>query len=114
MKQSFKTVTAVIVASLLSFYTFAQDETSTTARWVSDKGYWVIENNIKDPLQHTIWFYNNDNVLLYKELLTGVKLNPHKRKIKMKLKKVLESAVTAWEKNKNVEENKNYVTMILR
>ena len=74
-------------------------------RWVSDKGYWVIESNINYPKDHIIRFYNTENTLVYKETLTGVKLNPKKAKVKMKLKKILESSVVAWEmKKKTIEE----------
>ena len=74
-------------------------------RWVSDKGYWVVESNINFPTNHIIRFYNTGNVLVYKETLADVKLNPERTKIKMKLKKVLESSVVSWEKvNKSNEE----------
>lgn len=114
MKQYFKTVMAVVVLAFISFSAFAQDEQPVTPKWVSDKGYWVIESNIKDPLNHLIRFYNNDNVLLYKEAVTSVKLNPEKRAVRMKLKKVLEVSVIAWEQKKAMEENKNYVAAILK
>ncbi len=114
MKQYFKTMMAVVVLAFISFSAFAQDEQPVIPKWVSDKGYWVIESNIKEPLNHVIRFYNNDNVLLYKEAVNGVKLNPEKRAIRMKLKKVLEASVVAWEQKKVTEENKNYVAAILK
>ena len=114
MKQYFKTMMAAVVLSFIAFSAFAQEEQPVTPKWVSEKGYWVIESNIKDPLNHLIRFYNNDNVLLYKEAITGVKLNPEKRAVRMKLKKVLEAAVVAWEQKKITEENKNYVAAILK
>lgn len=95
------------IISLISMLTFGQRVPSQQERrpkfpdWVSDKGYWVVESNLNSPLDHIITFYNNDNELLYKETLTGVKLNPEKRKVKMKLKKALESAVLAWENKKD-------------
>ena len=52
-------------------------------------------------MNHIIRFYNNDNELLYKETITGVKMKAGKRKVKMKLKKVLEASVQAWEKKKD-------------
>jgi len=80
---------------------FQQERRPKFPDWVSEKGYWVIESNINSPLNQIVTFYNNDNELLYKETMTGVKLNPEKRSVKMKLKKVLESSVLAWEKKKN-------------
>lgn len=89
---------------LIAMLTFAhfiasaqQDKDTHIPKWVSDKGYWVVKGNVNTPLDNTILFYNNDHVLVYKESLTGVKLNPDKRKVKMKLKQVLESSITAWE-----------------
>jgi hypothetical protein len=113
MKQIIKSWITVTTLSLVVLTSFAQDEKPHTPRWVSDKGYWVVESNIHTPLDHIIRFYTNDNLLIYKETLSGVKLNPDKRKVKMKLKKVLESAVLVWEHKKVPEENKNYVIAIL-
>ena len=116
MKQQLKFLIATLAIFLSSFTSFAQEETQTTSssKWVSDKGYWVIESNTKDPLQHAIRFYTNDDVLVYKEAVAGVKLNPAKRKVKMMLKKVLETSLLAWEKKKTPEENMNYVMAILK
>ena len=114
MKQKIKTLLAATALSLISLCSFSQTAQHAIPRWVSDKGHWVVESNIHSPLDHIIWFYNNDNVLVYKETLTGVKLNPEKRKVKMKLKKVLEASVLAWEKKRVPEENKEYVAAILK
>ncbi|MBL7738366.1 MAG: hypothetical protein JNK14_04050 [Chitinophagaceae bacterium] len=114
MKQKTKTWMAVLALTFISLCSFAQDEQQTaTPRWVSDKGYWVVESNIHAPLNHIIRFYDNNDVLIYKETITGIKLNPAKRKVRMKLKKVLDASVLAWEKNKQPEENKDYVASIL-
>lgn len=103
---------AIALLGMLSVSPAAQ-ETSRPAPWVSDKGYWVVESNIHSPMNHTIWFYNNTGIMIYKELLTGIKLNPDKRKVKMKLKKVLETAVIAWQQRQVPDENKNYVAIAL-
>ncbi len=82
-------------------------------RWVSDKGYWVVESNINSPMDHIIRFYTTDNVLVYKETLKGVKLNAERSKVKMKLKKILESSVLAWEKRKQGSEELAWVKAVL-
>jgi hypothetical protein len=82
-------------------------------RWVSDKGYWVVESNINFPRNHIIRFYNADNILVYKETLTGMKLNPERTRIKIKLKKVLESSVVTWEKAKKSNEEMALVKTVL-
>ena len=104
MLQKLKTGLSLIILSLISIGALAQEQKKTLHKfppWVSDKGYWVVETNLHSPLNHLVSFYNNDNVLLHKKTLTGVKLNPDKRKIKMKLKKELESAIIAWERKNN-------------
>ncbi|MBL7742599.1 MAG: hypothetical protein JNN00_03905 [Chitinophagaceae bacterium] len=115
MKQKAKTWMAALALTFISLCSFAREEqpASTTPRWVSDKGYWVVESNIHSPFDHIIRFYNNDDILIYKETVTGVRLNPAKRKVKMKLKKVLDASVLAWEQNRVPEENKEYVASIL-
>jgi hypothetical protein len=82
-------------------------------RWVSEKGYWIVESNINFPTNHIIRFYNADNVLVYKETLAGVKLDPERTKIKMKLKRVLESSVVTWEKMKKSNEEMALVKSVL-
>ena len=65
-------------------------------RWVSAKGYWMVESNINAPRHSYVYFYNNENVLVHKETIDGVKLSVNKRRTKMKLKKALEIVVDAW------------------
>jgi hypothetical protein len=114
MKRVIKTWIAIALLGMLSITAAAQEERSKPAPWVSDKGYWVVESNINSPLNHTVWFYNNTGDMIYKESLTGVRLNPDKRKVKMKLKKVLETAVIAWQQHRVPDENKNYVAAVLK
>jgi hypothetical protein len=95
-----------MIIALISIGSLAQLQRKvqpSVPKWVSGKGYWIIESNIHTPLDHIVSFYNNDHVLLYKEALKGVKLNIEKRKVKMKLKKLLEAAVIAWERKKKPE-----------
>jgi len=56
-----------ILFSLITFNTSAQNPTSKIPRWVSDKGYRVVECNINSPMDHMIRFYYNENELLCKE-----------------------------------------------
>jgi hypothetical protein len=102
-----------IILNCVSFYSFSQNSRGTP-RWVSEKGYWVVESNIHSPKKHIIRFYNNENSLVYTETLTNVKLNPYKRKTKMKLKKILESSVVAREKQQTRREEGILVNAILK
>jgi hypothetical protein len=115
MKQTIKTGVFALALILISFRSFSQEqEKAVTPKWVSDKGYWVVESNIHSPLENTVRFYNNDNVQIYKETISGTRINFKKAKVKMKLKQALESAILAWEKNKIPEENKEYVSVLLK
>ena len=105
---TYKTISWLVLTllSLISIGSFAQLPFQQERRpifpsWVSEKGYWVVESNIHSPLNHVVSFYTNDNQLIYKETLTDIKLNPEKRKVKLKLKKILESAVLAQENKKD-------------
>lgn len=113
MKQV-KILAAILFFSLTGTAAKAQTEKNNTAPWASDKGYWVVESNKKPALEHTLRFYTNDNVLMYTETLTGIKLNPAKRKVKMQLKQALETSAIAWQKNKQAEANKDYVATLLK
>lgn len=113
MKQQLRTIAILALLSLFGAGAFAQETENAVPRWASDRGYWVVESNIHTPLNHTVRFYNNDNILVYQETLTGVKLNPDRRRTKMKLKKILESSVTAWEKKGAKSEDIGLVKAIL-
>ncbi|HEX6193823.1 MAG TPA: hypothetical protein VFZ42_15725 [Chitinophagaceae bacterium] len=114
MKQRSKTILVALLFMIVATTIQAQDSRPEIPKWHSEKGYWVVESNINSPLDHIIRFYNNDNVLMYKEAVTGVRMDPTKRKTKMKLKKVLESSMDTWQLAKVAEENKNYVAAVFK
>jgi hypothetical protein len=114
MKKIITSLTIVAIISLFTITSFAQQSKTAVPKWVSEKGYWVVENNINDPFHHIIRFYNNDDVLIYKETLSGVRLNTDKKKVKMKLKSVLETSAMAWDLKRVPEEEKQYVSAILK
>ena len=113
----------ISAATLLLFLvtsagSFAQDEAESIPqripRWISDKGYWVVQSNVKTPLNSVIHFYNNDNVLVYREKVDGVKINLNKSRIKMRLKRILEQSIVAYEKNQVLREDRQWVAKALR
>ena len=93
---------------------FAQDKPRNAPEWVSEKGWWVVESNIHAPKQHIVYFYNNDGVLVYKEKIDGLRINPSKKITKMQLKQVLETTVLAWENQHQLKENEALVVNSLR
>jgi hypothetical protein len=93
---------------------FAQNKPRNAPEWVSEKGWWVVESNIHAPKQHIVYFYNNDGVLVYKEKIEGLRINPSKKITRMQLKQVLETTVLAWEKQHRLKENEALVVNSLR
>jgi len=110
-----KTVIIALALCLFGFAGIAQpdyeEETRviTTPKWVSEKGYWIIESNIKTPETSIVYFYTNDNTLVYKEKIEGVVLNVKKQKVKMRLKKLLEQMIYTYEQEKRFRENEMWV-----
>jgi len=87
------------VASLLSLTAEAQTKTAanTAPPWVSNKGYWVIESNQQTPKEAVVYFYNNENLLVYKKEIRNQRLNLKREKTLLELKTSLEDAITAFE-----------------
>lgn len=91
----------MLVLAMGSINCLAQDEPAERPipRWVSDKGYWQVVSNIKDPENFVVYFFNNEGVVVYQEKVEGVKLDLKKKKNLMRLKRELEQSVVAWEKH---------------
>jgi hypothetical protein len=117
MRKFFK---MMIVAGVLSSTTIAaiaqenENGQSTKAKWISDKGFWVVESNIKTPQTSTVYFYNNQNDLLYKEQLDGVKLNIKKRRTLMMLKQVLDKSLLQTDVAKKERQDQQLVKNTLK
>lgn len=101
MKKIIKTVIMLLPFALVSTVMFAQQTgaVSSTPKWISDKGFWIIENNIKTPDTSIIHFYNNDNIEVYSEKVEGIIINLKKRKTLMRLKKALDQSLFVWKQS---------------
>jgi len=104
----------LLLGLLVQATLFAQNKSRTIPEWVSQKGWWVVESNIHTPKKHIVYFYNNDGVLVYKENIEGLRINPTKKATRMLLKQVLESAVLTWDKEHQLKENEALVVNSLR
>lgn len=105
MKRNLLNITAALLLSFGSVAVFAQQEEeeayiALTPKWVPAKGYWVVETNTKTPGITTLYFYNDNNLLVYKEKMEGVRVNINKRRIKNQLKKILEGTLALYETRK--------------
>lgn len=120
MKKHLFLFALALALSLFATVCHAQDDEQpasqkiTPCTWVSDKGYWVIENNVRTPKQNTVYFYNPDNILVYKEKIDGMKIKVNKRNVCMRLKAALEQAVTVWEATHVASENQTLVAVALK
>jgi len=118
MKKYFKLLFLTLTVSLFSLASLAQEEEQTqdiqAPKWISDRGYWQVESNVKTPKVAIIYFYNNDRVLVYKETIDGIRMNLKKKRILMCLKTVLEQTVTAWEQKHAAGEDKDLLAVELR
>lgn len=119
MKKNLSAMFLSLLLSLIATAAFAQQEEETVTpppvpKWVSEKGYWVIESSKAKPSNNTLFFYNHDHVLVYKEKVDGFVFNINKRSIKMRLKKVLDQSVLAYEQKRTASENEMWVMNLLR
>jgi len=106
-------ILAIVITST-SFKAAAQSKSAKTPKWISDKGYWVLEDNKKGNSFSVINFYNNDNQLVYREKLIGTSLNINKKKTLMKLKDALDASIVAWEEKHTLKEDEAIVAKVLQ
>lgn len=110
MKQKSIFFIMILALGFVSIAARAQEEPVAspvkTPKWVSDKGFWVVETTTQ-PRQCTVYFYNNDKELVYKEAVDG-KMKLQKRKTLLYMKSVLETAVAAYEKKQPLSGNERF------
>lgn len=94
----------------------AQEEAAhnKTPRFVSTKGYWVIQSNVKQPKEAVVCFYNLQHVLVYKEEVKNVNLNIHRTSVKMRLKKALDKAIAAHEEGERSLKDEKIIAATFR
>lgn len=109
-----KWIVTAITGLLMHAAVIAQNRPGLVPEWASAKGWWQVETATRSPKQQTVYFFNLSGVLVYKEKLDGIRLNPEKRKTKMHLKQALEAAVVAWEEKNVVKENESLVLNCLK
>ncbi len=108
-----KKIFSILALTIISCTCFSQLK-KKDAKLVSERGYWMIESNLKTPKASTIYFYTNDNVVIYQESVQGIKVKPNKQKTRIRLKEALEQAITAWEKGKKANEDTMLVATALK
>ena len=77
----------------------------------SSGGFWVVESNVKTPKSATVYFYTNEQVLVYKETVTGRRLHLKKKKQIRHLNQVLDQSIAAWKKEQVLQQDLNLVRL---
>lgn len=75
----------------------AEQDNKPQTTWVSTKGYWVVESNKHTPKESVIYFYTNDNLLMYKKEVKNQKLKLNNQQTLFQLKATLEDAIAAYQ-----------------
>ena len=103
-----KQIVLVVAMLTITGFAFAQKENSNSGAnspsWVSDKGFWIIETNVKTPKSSIVYFYNNDRQLIYSERVEGRKLKVKRKRTLVQLKNALDKVIYAWEKHGEVKD----------
>ena len=117
--ETMKSISRIILAAAIfltasGIYGQELSRKSKIPKWVSEKGFWQIETNIHTPNKNIVYFYNNDRTLIYKENLDGVVLNLEKKRVKMRLKRALETAILAWNTDHLYRNDQQWISMFFK
>lgn len=114
--KKFKKITLLALVTFIASIAMAQDvvtyDEPRPVKWVSEKGFWNIESNVKTRKTSIVRFYDNNQHLVYTEKVEGVVLNIKKKKTLMHLKTVLDNVVDDWEKNGEVKDQGNLLAVL--
>jgi hypothetical protein len=117
MKVVFKLIICTATWIVAATGLFAQEQLTgrnKTPRWISDKGSWQIESNIHSPDTSIVYFYDNQKVLVYKEHVKGIVLDLNDKRIRMRLKRALEKALSVWNNNHVLQADQQFVSVLFR
>jgi hypothetical protein len=106
MKPIFK---AAFLAIVLSFALSSKAQSKLNTTPEKETGFWVIENNKHSPKNSTVYFYNEDKELVYKESIIGKRININRKKTCKQLNAVLEQCLLSWKKEKTIKENQQWL-----
>lgn len=110
----FATLLVLACSTSFSQDTGSANVSHSTPKWIPRSGYWVVESNVNMPKHNIVYFYNNENVLVYKETIDGIVLKLNKRKTKMILKKLVDQTTATYMQKQMVSENEMLVVKMIR
>lgn len=106
MKPALKIAIATLT---LTFTSSSQAQTKSKNTATIQTGFWVVESNIRSPKNSVVYFYNEGKELVYKESITGKRININRNKIRNQLNMVLEQSLLSWNKEKTMKENQQWL-----
>jgi hypothetical protein len=65
------------------------------------EGFWVVETNVHTPQKATVYFYNAQHHLVYKEEVQHLPLDLSKAKVRRQLNAVLQQSIAVWKRENN-------------
>ena len=92
-----KSIIPAIIFSLLISLCSLKSSAQKKIKYNPDKGFWVLISNVHQKKVVTVQFYSNENKLIYQEMVTNVKLDINRRKVRHKLYRALNEAYRIWE-----------------
>ncbi len=112
MKKLINTLAATLGVIVL----FTADSSFAQTKKTVDQqeGYFVLVSNKAEKKITTVQFYNNANVLMYEEKVTGVKFNLNRKKTIDMLNKGLQKAILAFNAKPEVQKNQDWMAAIVK
>ena len=111
-----KTSINIIAAALTVIVLFIGNSSFAQNKKTVDQtdGYFVLVSNKAEKKVTTVQFYNNANVLMYEEKVTGFKFNLNRKKTIDMLNLGLQKAILAFNSKPEVQKNQDWVAAIVK
>jgi hypothetical protein len=98
---------------LVFFITISKTHAQSRQPYLPDSGFYVLINNKNNMNETKLQFYNDDQQLIYQEIIYNKKLNLRRKKVLRCLNLCLTKAMLAWNDKKEVLQNKGWLADIL-
>jgi hypothetical protein len=109
-----KTISILALTVVMVSFAICNVSAQTNKTTFQQNGYFVLESNKTDKKATTVRFYNDNNVLVYEEKVTGVKFNLNRTKTLDKLNEGLEKALLAWNEKQETLRRKDWVAVLVK
>jgi len=110
----------LFVATLLISITrsFAQNQSNSNTKSEAtpppSKGFWVVESNIHVPGKCVVYFYNDQQQLIYQENVENKKINVSRKKTQKQLNGILDKALASYAAKQAASTDMAWVSTAIR